>query len=236
MENFRIHHPEIKTMKLKGILLLQTLLIGILIFLVARLYWKLPEENQPKEPDATQTAISRQSDSIVENPAQVDTIQRLTPEPIVKSPHSHFRVQEETPPAQLRPLPNEEEKKYYSNGKLSVRISPWKEGRRYWKLYDLYGNETIELEEVRLSYTVSYDARFHENGAVSVIHFSENPGAANFWYEGEMEFSTTNEPITRRVRKMPYESLEEMSRRAWQYWDKRSGTWKEQEVMEGVPD
>jgi len=232
MENFRILYPEIKTMKLKGILLLQTLLIGILIFLVARLYWKLPEENQAKEPDAPKTAISLQSDSIVENPDLADTLKVLTPEPIVKSPHSHFRVIEEKPPAQLRPLPNEEEKKYYSNGKLSVRISPWKDGRRTWTLYDLYGNITIELEEVSLSYTVSYDARFHENGAVSVIHFSENPGAANFWYEGEMEFSTTNEPITRRVRKMPIENLEEMTNRKWVYWDKKSKSWKEQDVSE----
>lgn len=122
---------------------------------------------------------------------------------------------------------------YYTNGKISLRKNPWENGRRIWVLYDLYGMETIRLEEVRLSYTVSYEARFHENGAVSVIHFSENPGAANFWFEGEMEFGTMNEPITRRVRKMPYESLEEMNRRAWQYWDKSSGTWKEQEVMDG---
>lgn len=222
---------KIKSMKLRRILLIQTILIGLLILLVARLYWRLDDERVP-EPSAPKTSLPLQLDSIPNRVHQADSLP-LKSAPTPKStPEIQPPPKEESPKRSVPVIRNEEEKKFYSNGKLSLWISPWKDGRRYWKLYDLYGNETIELEEVRLSYSVSYDARFHENGAVHMIHFSENPGAANFWYEGEMEFSTTNEPITRRVRKMPFENLEEMVKRKWVYWDKRTKSWKEQEVME----
>jgi hypothetical protein len=31
---------------------------------------------------------------------------------------------------------------------------------------------------------------------------------------------------------MPFENLEEMVKRKWVYWDKKTKSWKEQEVME----
>lgn len=217
---------------MKRILLLQTILLVILIGMVARLYW---QQAQPQTSSgAEETPESRDTVLVLDTLPQRPVLSGAAPDSTPKSVRRPSVPKEEPQPEppKTRPVPNEEERKYYSNGKLSVLISPWKEGRRTWKLYDLYGNETIELEEVRLSYSVSYDARFHPNGAVQVIHFSENPGAANFWYEGEMEFSTTNEPITRRVRRMPVESLEEMVHRKWVYWDKRTKSWREQETME----
>jgi hypothetical protein len=220
-------------MNLRRILLIQTILIGLLILLVARLYWKLADEKDP-EPSAQKILIPPRLDSIP-NLVHLSDSLSIKQEPIQTPkprPEIDPRPGVDKPIISTPVIQHQEEKKYYSNGKLSLWISPWKEGRRYWKLYDLYGNETIELEEVHLSYSVSYDARFHENGAVKIIHFSENPGAANFWYEGEMEFSTTNEPITRRVRRMPVESLEEMVHRKWVYWDKRTKSWREQETSE----
>lgn len=217
---------------MKRILLLQTILLVILIGMVARLYWQQAQPQQTsgvvETPESRDTVLVL--DTLPQRPVLSGGAPDSTPKPVRRPSVPKEDPQPE--PSKIRPIPNEEEQKYYSNGKVSVLISPWQEGRRTWKLYDLYGNETIELEEVRLSYSVSYDAQFHPNGAVQVIHFSENPGAASFWYEGEMEFSTTNEPITRRVRKMPVENLEEMMNRKWVYWDKRTKSWKEQETSE----
>jgi hypothetical protein len=124
--------------------------------------------------------------------------------------------------------------KYYVNGAVSLRISPWKEGRRFWYLYDLKGNETIRLEEIRLSYSVSYDADYYGNGAVRTIKIHENPGASMYWYEGVIRFSTTNEPIEKAMTQMPERHLT-LTPKPWLYWDKKTRSWKEQEVIECNP-
>jgi hypothetical protein len=125
-------------------------------------------------------------------------------------------------------------RKYYVNGSLSVRITPWEEGRRFWYLYSIEGEETIVLEEVRLSYSVSYTADYHENGAVRSIKVHENPGASMYWYEGLMRFTTTNEPIDRQFSQMPPQHLS-IDAESWTYWDRKTKTWRKQEVMECNP-
>ena len=124
--------------------------------------------------------------------------------------------------------------KYYVNGSISLRITPWENGRRTWHLYDLKGSETISLEEVRLSYSVRYDADFYENGAVRTIKIYENPGASMYWYEGLIRFSSNNEPLDKEVKQMPERHLR-FDPKPWMYWDKNTRSWKTQQVMECNP-
>lgn len=124
--------------------------------------------------------------------------------------------------------------KYYVNGAISLRITPWENGRRTWHLYDVKGSETISLEEVHLSYSVRYDADFYENGAVRTIKIHENPGASMYWYEGLIRFTSTNEPIDKEVKQMPERHLT-LEPKPWVYWDKNTRSWKTQQVIECNP-
>jgi len=50
---------------------------------------------------------------------------------------------------------------FYVNNKLSVKITPWNEGKRQIILYDLYGNIIYTHEEVKLSYRGQYLAAYN---------------------------------------------------------------------------
>lgn len=120
----------------------------------------------------------------------------------------------------------------YVNGKVSVKITPWVDGKRQVLFYDLYGNQTFDLEEVRHSYTVRAELKFAPNGSVHTAVVHTNPGASMYWYESEITFSTINEPISKIDHRYPQNSLDDLMNEKWIYWDKRTKTWKQQEVME----
>jgi hypothetical protein len=96
---------------------------------------------------------------------------------------------EVTPPAKEKPKPttkptpkpvaptatNEAIFHKYVNGAISVEITPWVDGKRNVILFDLYGQETIRMEEVRHSYTISIDLKFAQNGSVSKAIVHTNP-------------------------------------------------------------
>lgn len=117
---------------------------------------------------------------------------------------------------------------------ISVRITPWKEGRRKIFLYDPKGNITFEREDVRMSYsdTASIE-RFHDNGAVAVLHIHLNPGASMYWYDTSITFSTSNEPEWKTATKHP-STLEELMDNKY-YWDKKEKVWKKQEIIKEQP-
>ncbi|MBN2776569.1 MAG: hypothetical protein JXR36_02940 [Bacteroidales bacterium] len=119
---------------------------------------------------------------------------------------------------------------YYVNNSVSVKISPWENGRRMIMLYNLYGEKTFEMEEVRLSYSVSVNLKFAQNGSVSHIHSHMNPGASMYWYETEIEFSTTNEPLWKKSVQMPMQTIEDAMGDVY-YWDKKKNDWQKQEVI-----
>lgn len=123
---------------------------------------------------------------------------------------------------------------YYVNNKVSVKITPWENGRRNIKFYDLYGNNTYNQEEIKLSYTVFCDLYFANNGSVEKMTCRSNPGASRFWHESETSFNGTNSPLWKKTYTKPAETIESALGETW-YWDKNSSNWKKQEVINCNP-
>ncbi len=122
---------------------------------------------------------------------------------------------------------------YYKNSKqVSVKITPQNADRHWTILYDPQGNETYRMESVRMSYQVSVNLKFHDNGAVREAKISTNPGASMYWYETYITFSTANEPEWRRNETHPQRSLEIPVK---EYWDRKTKNWVKQEMMECNP-
>ena len=124
---------------------------------------------------------------------------------------------------------------YYKNmnKKVSVKITPWNNGRQMTILYDPFGNETYRMESMRMSFTISVELKFHDNGAVSEAIIHNNPDASMYWYKTYITFSINNQPEWRRSEQFPQQSLSDI--KPPEYWDKKTQQWKKQEVMEGLP-
>jgi hypothetical protein len=121
-------------------------------------------------------------------------------------------------------------KHFYINKKISVVITPKHDGKRLYQLYDLYGNLTYEMEEIRLSYSQSINLSFHENGAVKKAKIHFNPGASLHWYETEIIFDTTNEPLLKTETQMPVRSALQSLEKPM-FWDKKEKRWIKQEII-----
>ncbi|MDX2003463.1 MAG: hypothetical protein SFW35_13595 [Chitinophagales bacterium] len=164
-----------------------------------------------------------------------DTAVKIPPqkvEKITQKPNPPTPQQTPKPQPQV-PLPkNDTIYHYYINKKVSVMITPWKDGERKLYFYDLYGNNTFDIDEIRHSYSQSVDLHFEKNGSVSKAVVDLNPGASMYWYKSEITFTTTNEPLWRTSQRMPYESVEDALNNKPEYWDKRERIWKKQQVME----
>ena len=123
---------------------------------------------------------------------------------------------------------------YYSNGDTSVHFLPWKNGVRKIQLYDLKGEKTFTLEEVRLSYTVSNDIELYKNGGVKRIVQKSFSGGSPNWSEVIIYFSSTNHPHYKKVLqyKRTFSNLPEVSK---YFWDDKHQIWKKQEVISCDP-
>jgi len=192
--------------------------------------------SESSETDSENRILTENEDTISIK-TEVKTLTEIIPSDKKPEAFSKDKIRAKIPDEKENKIQNEMNKtdsgeiNYYINGAVSLFKSPWEKGARKWKLYNLKGEVTIELEEIHRSYTLRYTAKFHENGAVKEIRFSENPGASLYHYEGHMTFSTTNDPLTRISRRMPYENLQD-ALKPWMYWDKNSKSWREQESME----
>jgi hypothetical protein len=120
---------------------------------------------------------------------------------------------------------------YYINGKVSVKIHPWKNEKRTIELFDLYGNLTFRTEDINMSYSIFNHLHFHSNGAVSKIEESMNPGASMYMYKSIMTFSTTNNPEVRTNHKWPSTLEDEMESQIPWFWDKKTMQWVKQEII-----
>jgi hypothetical protein len=145
--------------------------------MVGRLYWDKKEhliiQNQPPQtPSEIQNKIVHDTVYITEKRTNATNLtkKKVSPKKIIPQ-RKKITVEPTQEKIKSIEIPNKEIRKYYTNKKLSVLITPWEDGRRNWHLYDLYGNETIMLTEVNLSYSVFFDAAYHPNGAVQTIHF-----------------------------------------------------------------
>jgi hypothetical protein len=207
--------------------------------------------NQKKEVDELKKEIMRLQDDIREMKELLkESRPKETPEKKVEKPQPVEPV--ELPPQEptLNPQPKkieivkpvtteEKETVHYYNprmgkNKVSVRISPWKDGRRKMYLYDPFGNVTFEREDVRLGYSdTATIKKFHDNGAVAVLYIHMNPGASMYWYETTITFSINNEPEWKTSLQQPA-TLEDHLNSKY-YWDKKTKTWKKQEIIREQP-
>lgn len=118
---------------------------------------------------------------------------------------------------------------YYVNGAISVIRTPWTEGRRETKFYDLNGELTYTIEEARMSYSVSASLKFYKNGGVEEAGIFTNPGASRYMYESTIYFSSTNEPIRKASRQVPADSIEAAMGDNY-FWNKKEKRWIKQEI------
>jgi len=116
----------------------------------------------------------------------------------------------------------------YVNGSLSVKITPWENDRRDIHLYNLQGEQTYQLEEVRMSFSVSHNITFAPNGGVVKIVSHINPGASRHWYQTTTTFDGTNQPIWQVDETFPMESVAPPVKKYWHHIDKR---WVRQEIV-----
>ncbi len=164
-------------------------------------------------------------DSVPKVKVDDTVIKKKTEPPVVKKV---------TPSPQKSPMESDTLYHYYSNGKISVKITPWQEGRRKSFFYDLYGAETFQIEDVRLSYSVTTQLKFHPNGAVSKAEIHSNPGASRYWYESTITFSTTNDPLLKYSRQMPQERID-LDEQKPMFWNKQKKEWMRQEIVQEQP-
>lgn len=122
---------------------------------------------------------------------------------------------------------------YYVNGKISVKIHPWKDQERKIELFDLYGKVTYTCGDIWKSYTTMHRLSFHSNGAVKKMEVSHNPGASMYFYTDHIQFSTTNDPEVMYKEKFPTNTIQDaMEAQIPWFYNKKSKTWVKQEVME----
>lgn len=123
---------------------------------------------------------------------------------------------------------------FYVNSDISVEITPWENGRRTINLYDLKGQKTFSIEEVKLSYSVRNTFKFYDNGGVKEMVEHMNPGASRYFYETTITFNSTNTPQIKKTKRIP-ESIEDIQNQPTYYWHTKSKTWKKQEVISCDP-
>jgi hypothetical protein len=204
--------------------------------------------NQKKEVDELKKEIMRLQEDIREMKELLKEDRTPeTPEKKVENPQPvELPPQEPTLNPQpkkietVKPVTTEEnETVHYYNprmgkSKVSVRITPWKDGRRKMFLYDPFGNVTFEREDVRMSYSdTATIKKFHDNGAVAVLYIHMNPGASMYWYETTITFSINNEPEWKTSLQQPATLEDHLNSKS--YWDKKTKTWKKQEIIKEQP-
>ncbi|MBP6731043.1 MAG: hypothetical protein KA149_03235 [Chitinophagales bacterium] len=177
--------------------------------------------------------VHRDTVFVVQQPA-TDTIRTIKEQPLVAKPKIKLEEKKETSllPRQSahKALQTDTAFNYYVNKRISVKTTPWLNGERWVLLYNLQGEETYRHKDVHKSYSVIAHLTFHSNGAVAQMKISENPGASMYWYETTITFSTTNDPELKTSERKPYEEL--TTNKPWEYWDRKTKQWKNQEAME----
>ena len=118
---------------------------------------------------------------------------------------------------------------HYKNGKLSVKIFPWNNGKRRIIVYNPQGQITYEFEDIRLSYSYHTEFKFRKDGSIenSITHM--NPGASMHWYETIITFDNSNIPVTKEEKEFPLTRLEKIQ--LPYFWNKEKKQWIQQEIV-----
>ena len=122
---------------------------------------------------------------------------------------------------------------YYQNPKrISVKISPWKDGKRTLQLFAPNGTLSYTFKDARHSYVNTTTLYYRKDGSVEKAAVHLNPGASMYWYETEYTFSNTNEPINYTSRQFPERTLEFPDT---YLWDSRNKKWVKQQTINCQP-
>lgn len=185
--------------------------------------------NEVKELKAQQQAVA---DSLAKKKEVIVPTEKITP----KKPETIQPKKPSTEKKINKIIPYKEDTLIYkyTDGKISVKKFPRYEGRSKILIYDRQGNITIELEDVLMSYSVSHNIKFREDGSVNNINEHTNPGASMYWYECNMTFNNNNEPEWRKCEQHPVRSIEHPNANKY-YWDKKTKQWIKQEIIYEQP-
>lgn len=115
------------------------------------------------------------------------------------------------------PIKNDTLVYYYKNSKQkSVVITPRKDNQWLIILFNKVGQITYQIENVIKSYSSTSEIKhFHENGAVSQITSSMNPGASMYMYHSTTYFNEDNHPTYQETSQTPANSLDDYKRYDW---------------------
>jgi len=118
----------------------------------------------------------------------------------------------------------------FDDGRISVKIFPFVEGRQSIIVFKPNGDIAFETENVQLSYHVSNDLKFRDDGSLELIKSSMNPGASLYWYESVIGFDIDNEPLYKQTFRHPYESVNDAMGEKY-LWNKLERKWVKQEII-----
>jgi hypothetical protein len=150
-----------------------------------------------------------------------------TEKPVLTTKETTPSKPQPTKPEEKIKRPGEEEELFYYKGskKISLRITPWVDGRRQLIFYDKNGEITYTQDDTHLSYQeISEVKEIHENGAISKILINNNPGASRYWSDCVITFNPNNEPETRTITTYPMETISQNMDNVYLY-DKTTKSW-----------
>lgn len=122
---------------------------------------------------------------------------------------------------------------YFQDGRLSVKIAPEGDRQKIW-VYHISGELIYEMENVRLSYTVSNDLYFRSNGSLEYVKTFTNPGASRYMYRSEIKFRSDNQPKSMHNFKYPADSVVESMGDKF-LWSEKEKRWINQEIITCFP-
>lgn len=80
--------------------------------------------------------------------------------------------------------------------KVAVKITPWKDRKRFVICYDRKGNETYRFEDMLLSHSeITVVRSYHPNGAANEIEQHSNPGGSRYLPKTTYFFDEENYPV-----------------------------------------
>lgn len=116
----------------------------------------------------------------------------------------------------------------YINNKISVKIHPWRDGRRNIELYNLYGALTYIHEDQHTAYSDSCQLQFYSNGAVERIGYSIHSDDGRL--RVEIYFDSTNEPLRLKRNMQPWIKYAAAIETQY-FWHRTERRWQQPEVI-----
>ncbi len=122
---------------------------------------------------------------------------------------------------------NQKEEIIYYKGttKISTKITPWKDGTRYIRLYNRNGNQTYEFEDENKSYSSITNLRYNNDGSVIDATTNLNPGASMNWYVTTTKFKEDNQPTFQESIEYPQKLSAIVEGSRLKVWDSQNKKW-----------